>query len=270
MRVIGHGLLLILCVVAIGAAVHLGFDSLETSGFWAGPKGVRVTRSTAYQGSTLKWLEFGMTERGPLRILSNCALDGFTEDAARYAVDYELIDASGKVVLSGRYHHRARMTLLHNPRRSRHKRLIAKTSYAQTEWPSSNSVEFWIEAPEIALPGRLRIRIAEQDGNVIEVAIRAYQRTTIPQRKAGSAWQRLSRRKREQLARGYAVPAEWLKPFEATALARHTWRALGPKGVDRQDYEERILLIVDDPKFERVREPNGTPLAKSVNPPEAT
>ena len=252
MRIIGHSLLLCLSVLAIGTATHYGIKSFKASGFWASPNGMSTTRSTGYRVSSLKWLEFGITERGPLRVLTNGAFRESTVDASRYAVDYDLVDAAGKIVLSGRYHHRARMTLLREGRSSNRNRPIAKTSYAHSNRPSSNSVEFWIEAPELALPGRLRIRIAEQDENLLEITVRAYQRATLSPRKARSAWQRLSRRKREQLARGFAVPADWLEPFEATALSSHTWRPLGPRGVDNKDYEERFLLIVSDAEFERV------------------
>jgi hypothetical protein len=251
MRTIGHSLLLFVLVAIGGAAIHFTFEWLETTDFLAGPNGVRVSRSTAYRVSASQWLEFGITERGPVRILSNCAFSHPVENATRYAIDYELLDSSGQVIQSGRYHHRAQISLLSDPTRADRTLPISKTSYADTQLPGSNSAEFWIEAPNLDVPGRLRIRIAERDSAIIEIAARAYQRTALSPRKAKSAWQRLSRRKREQLARSFAVPSDWLEPFETTALAGLAWHALGPKGVENQNYEERVLLIVNDPAFER-------------------
>jgi hypothetical protein len=251
MRTIGHSLLLFLLIAIGGAAIHLTFEWLETRDFLAGPNGVRVSRSTAYRVSASQWLEFGVTEQGPVRILSNCAFSHPVEKATRYAIDYELLDSSGQVIQNGRYHHRAQISLLSDPTRTDRALPIPKTSYADTQLPGSNSVEFWIEAPKLDVPGRLRIRVAEHDSAIIEIAARAYQRTELSPRKAKSAWQRLSRRKREQLARSFAVPSDWLESFETTALAGFAWHALGPKGVESQDYEERVLLIVNDPAFER-------------------
>lgn len=251
MRVIGHSLLLFVLVAIGGAGIHFTFEWLETTDFLAGPNGVRVSRSTAYRISASQWLEFGITERGPVRILSNCAFSHPVENATRYAIDYELLDSSGQIIQSGRYHHRAQISLLGDPTRADRTRSISKTSFADTQLPGSNSTEFWIEAPKLDVPGRLRIRIAELDSSIIEIAARAYQRTQLSPRKANSAWQRLSRRKREQLARSFAVPSDWLEPFETTALAGLAWHALGPRGVENQDYEERVLLIVKEPALER-------------------
>jgi hypothetical protein len=251
MRLIGHSLLVFMLIAFGSAAFHLAFEWLETTDFLAGPNGVRVSRSTAYRVSDSQWLEFGITERGPVRILSNCAFSHPVENATRYAVDYELLDSSGQVIQSGRYHHRAQISLLSDPTRADRRLPLSRTSYADTQLPGSNSAEFWIEAPDLDVPGRLRIRIAERDTPIVEIAARAYQRTQVSPRKANSAWQRLSRRKRERLARSFAVPSDWLEPFETTALAGLAWHALGPKGVENQDYEERVLLIVNDPAFGR-------------------
>jgi len=251
MRTIGHSLLLF-ALIAIGStAIHFGFEWLETTDFLAGPNGIRVSRSIAYRVSSSQWLEFGLTERGPVRILSNCALSHPDEKITRYAIDYELLDSSGQILQSGRYHHRARINLLTDPQETDLQRPIAQTSFADTRLPGSSSSEFWIEAPDLDVPGRLRIRLAERGDAIVEVAARAYQRTELSPKKARSAWQRLSRRKREQLARSFAVPTDWLEPFETTALAGFAWHALGPKGVEGEGYEERMLLIVNDPAFER-------------------
>ena len=262
MRTIGHSLLLFALLVIGSTAIHFGFEWLETTDFLAGPNGIRVSRSIAYRVSSSRWLEFGLTERGPVRILSNCALSHPNEKVTRYAIDYELFDSSGQIVQSGRYHHRARINLLHNSQQADFQRPIAKTSFAQTQQPGSNSAEFWIEAPDLDVPGRLRIRVAESSDAIVEIAARAYQRTELSPRKAESAWQRLSRRKRQQLARGFAVPSDWLEPFETTALAGFAWHALGPKGVEGEDYEERLLLIVNDPAFERHHARMDVPAAK--------
>lgn len=259
MRLIGHCLLLCVSIAIAITATHVAFTWWGATDFLAGPNGIRVSRSTAYRVPSSQWLEFGLSERGPVRVLSNCAFSHLTENAKRYAIDYELLDSSGQVVLSGRYHHRALMTRLRNPQQADHALPIAKTSYAGTQMPSSNSAEFWIDAPDLDVPGRLRIRIAELDDAIVEISARAYQRTELSPRKARSAWQRLSRRRREQLARGFAVPSDWLEPFETTALASLTWHALGPKGVEDEDYEERVLLIVNDPDFERYPNRTGSP-----------
>ena len=262
MRIIGHSLLLLVLVALGGAAVHFTLEWLESTDFLAGPNGVRASRSTAYRVSASQWLEFGVTERGPVRILSNCAFSHPVENATRYAIEYELLDSSGLAIQSGRYHHRAQISLLSDPTRADRTLPISKPSYADTHLPGSNSVEFWSEAPNLDVPGRLRIRIAERDNAIIEIAARAYQRTALSPRKAKSAWQRLSRRKREQLARSFAVPSDWLEPFETTALAGLAWHALGPKGVENQDYEERVLLIVNDPAFERHPTRSNSPATK--------
>jgi len=264
MRAIGHALFFFVVIAVLGAATHFSLVWLETTNFFAGPNGISVSRSTAYRVPSSEWLEFGITERGPIRVVSNCAFNQMTQNPTRYALDYELLDSSGEIIHGGRYHHRAKITLLRDPRQTADDPPIAKTSYAGTNLPSSNSVEFWIEAPDLNVPGRLRIRVAEHPDRVVEVAVRTYQRNELSPRKAKSTWQRLSRRKREQLTRGSAVPSDWLEPFETTALASFTWRPLGPRGVENEDYEERTLLIVNDPELERYRVGTNAPVIGRV------
>ena len=252
MRAIGYSLLLFLSLATATATAHLGFEWLATTNLLTGPDGIRVTRSTAYRLPSSSWLEFPVAEHGLIRVLSNCALGALERNAARYAVDYEMLDSSGRVILSGRYHHRVHLTLLVASNASDHTSPISKTSYAQSRNPGCNAADFWIDAPDFSLPGMLRIRTAEQGPSIVEIAARAYQRVELSPRKARFAWQRLSRRERERLARGFALSSEWLQPFETTALAQFSWRPLGPRGVEDQDYEERVLLVVNDPGFERL------------------
>lgn len=253
MRIIGHSLLLIALLAVAAIAIVLGSEWLGTTGFLPGPNGIRASRSTAYRVPTTSWLAFGLSERGPIRVLSNCAFESTAETESRYALDYELLDSGGEIVLSGRYHHRAQITLLIEAGQKRDAQPISKTSFADFQRPGSNAADFWIETEDLELPGTLRVRIADQAREIVEISARAYQRTELSPRKAKSAWQRLSRRKREEFARGLAVSSEWLEPFETTALARFDWRPLGPRGVEERDYEERLLLVVSDPKFERAR-----------------
>lgn len=264
MRVIGYSLLLFLLIAIVSATAHSGIEWLGTTDFLAGPNGIRVTRSTAYRLSSSEWLEFGLPEHGPIRILSNSAFERMNKSTARYALDYEVLDSVGKRILGGRYHHRTQITLLVDSDADDELAPISKTSYARDRNPGSNAEGFWIDAPDIKLPGRLRLRIAEQAPAIVEIAARAYQRSELPPRKARSAWQRLSRRKREKLARGFAISSEWLEPFETTALARFSWRPLGPQGVEGKDYEERTLLIVSDPRFKRSETITRSPAARSV------
>ncbi len=270
MRVIGYSLLLLLLTVLVCTAAHSGIQWLETTSFLTDPNGIRASRSTAYRVSSSDWLEFGLPEHGRVRILSNSAFKKLRRDTARYAIDYELLDSSGQIVLKGRYHHRARMTLLVNSNAQGDRGPISKTAYAESRNPGSDAEDFWIEAPAFSLPGRLRLRIAEQSPAIVEIAARAYQRVQLSPRKANSAWQRLGRRKREKLTRGFALSSEWLESFETTALASFSWRPLGPRGVELKDYEERALTIVTDPRFERKEAVSGSSATGSLREQEAS
>jgi len=90
MRAIGHALSLFVVIVVLGAATHFSLGWLKTTDFFAGPNGISVSRSTAYRVSSSEWLEFGITERGPIRLVSNCAFNRVTQHPTRYALDYEL------------------------------------------------------------------------------------------------------------------------------------------------------------------------------------
>jgi len=255
MRILGRLLLVVAFASIAGVMLYLSLTWYSGESGWFGSGRSGVTRATAYRLSPTQWLEFGITESGPLRVLSNAAFSTLPEienadarpDRRYYAIDFEIIDATGAVFQSGRYHHRASVTLLHDPTLVLGGPLVPRTSYADSDHAGSKAEEFRLSAIGLALPAQLRMRRAEVDPMLREISVRAYQQQELSARKSKTVWQRLSRRARERRTRGFALPPARLQPIEVAALTRVSWRPLGPRGVEGEDYAEHRLLIVNDP-----------------------
>lgn len=251
MRVLGRLAATLLLGLLLLSGIRLVDARLGESEYGFTGPGLRNVTTYLLPGDG--WIEFSVADPGKLRILSNAASAAEGDAELRYAIDYEIVDARGERFRTGRYHHRSRPTLLSDPREIPPRPPFPRARFAHSGDGATRSAELRLGLEGAALPAVVRLARADASPAVREVTLRVSQHETLPLRKSRSAWERLSRREREHRAGGFALPVAWLKPFEVAALARESWRPLGPKGIEGADYHERVLVIESDPVLVRAR-----------------
>ncbi len=212
-------------------------------------------------------LEFPIEgQQGDVRLVSTANLAGSARIASarvqhlanpskrwEYALNVEVLDEAGKVLLQKDYHQRANLLEL----RRADGNLSASAFYLQTDLiPLSNDVTS-LNLSEYPQAKRLRVRLAQQDSNLADVVLRVYQARPESAQAGAHRWQRLSKQQQEELARGSVHGKNLLDAQERQNLLRNSRIALGPLGNEGHDYQVRDLYVL----FENEGEIRAAPIA---------
>src|SRR5581483_8149505 len=100
--------------------------------------------------------------------------------------------------------------------------------------------------PAITAPQVLRVRLHSAHPDLLEVGVRVYFRTAVPQRKISYLWDRLSDDQKRDMARGNVYSVEGLSATEKFCLLRYHWEVASPAGIPGRDFTYRSLYVRDD------------------------
>lgn len=270
MRVVGRALLLLLLLLFSLWGWRQGWVQQWQLPVWLGGTAMPDARlataqpSTAYLLDKEHWLEFVVSGHGDLiKVLSNANIlkrDQHEIDRIwNYALDYQLLDGAGRMIEERRYHHRSKQLFYTAPVEPLASAPISPAAlgryfYLTGELVPNSSAALRIRASEIKLPAVLRLRLADTDPDVVDVVVRVYQPDPVPDALAGLAWQRLSAKKRERLARGTVYGADELRQEEAGNLLHNRHTPIGPQGVRGEHYQDRILYTFGDEEDDLLKE----------------
>lgn len=169
----------------------------------------------------------------------------------RYALEIEVSDRNGKILIQRIHHHRADFTEIRWP----DGQIFTPAFYLRENLAplSANILQLDLDAfPEAS---QLRVRLASKDAEIVDVGLRAYLPEKNSEERVATLWQRLSEKKKKALARASVYPPELLIEQEKRNLLLNTWHAVGPKGREGRDYQQRELYVLMDNDGESVDEP---------------
>jgi len=182
-----------------------------------------------------------------LRVATNANLPSALETAPdaewRYAVSYELLDAQDRVQAQRVYHQRSRIT--------RHADLNTQevspaAFYLDAPLTPADTRTFVVDLAGFPAASRARFRLHAKDEAVQEVALSLYTRAPLSEHQADYLWRRLPDEQKQGLAKGLAYSMAFLEPSEQLQLLKNRWQALGPKGIEGEDYQARKLYTLDE------------------------
>ena len=210
----------------------------------------RALPSEVYPISSNRWLEFSIPKGTPLaRIISNASISRNQKAEPRmqwpYALEYELRGAQGAVTSRGVYHFRAEQLVFADKASS--EPVEVNTFLERGLSPLSG--RYWmlnLTAPGTRNSETLRLRLHSSHPDLLEVALRIYFRTDVPERKVAYLWNRLSIDQKRDLARGTVYTYEGLTDEEKFCVLRYHWSVAAPEGVPVRDFQRRILYVRDD------------------------
>ncbi len=217
-----------------------------------------ASASVSYELRPAQALEFPVSGSGEvLRILSHALIDEppgptpVSDDAPqwRYALDYALLDTSGKVVFGARYHHRTKHTEVLDEQSGE---VSPQYFVLQAGVQVSDARVLPIPLAPDTQVARVRLRLAQADARIQALLVKVYQRDRVASYKLPYMWQRLSQVQREDLARDTVYGADLLRESETQNLMRNRWRPLGPAGAQDVDYLTRTLYHVSGLKRPKI------------------
>lgn len=268
MRRIGYGLgcLLFAALVALGI---WRFGSMPLPDFLTTPANPdklalvpQSSISVSYLVDDKDWLSFPLTAgTTQIKLISNANSGNFElarqqrlADPTRrwnYALEIDAIDRWGNTIFRRTHHHRADIAEFRAP----DGQLYTPSFYLRENLTPLSGAMLDLDLagfPQISI---LRLRLAQKDPGIADVAVRTYQPDRNSEQRLAFLWQRLSEKQKEALARGNVYPHELLLEKEKRNLLLHSWKAIGPKGVEGRNYHSRELYVLLDNDGEIVDAP---------------
>lgn len=222
----------------------------------------QATIAATYLAERERWLGFPVPAgANRVRIVTNANLfdlakarDARTADPRRrwrYALDIEVTDGEGAVLLQRRHHHRTDLAELRLP----DERVVTPAFYLNETLSPVTGVVVMLNLGGLPQAARLRIRLAEGDPDIADVAVRAYFPEPASGRQLDYLWQRLSERQKSSLAKGSVYAHELLTDAERHNLLHNQWQPAGPQGARGVDFRGRDLYVLRDIEGEPVDDP---------------
>ncbi len=218
--------------------------------------------AATYLAERDRWLSFPVPAGADrVRIVSNANLfnlakarEARTADPRRrwrYALDIEITDDEGAVLLGRRHHHRTDLAELRLP----DERIVTPAFYLDETLSPVTGVVVMLNLGGLPQATRLRIRLADGDPDIADVAVRAYFPEPAGERQLDYLWQRLSERQKSSLAKGSVYAHELLTDAERRNLLHNQWQPVGPRGARGVDFRGRDLYVLRDVEGEPVDDP---------------
>ncbi len=258
MRMLGRVTLLLLIALPLSVLTYQAWGSLRWNTL-AAVLGLRIENaipSTSYLPVNSGWLEFNLSGTGQaLRVRTNGVVDAHVEHLPRiewwYAFEYQMLDANGQLMRQGEYHHRTRLTRRRNPDTGR---LESQNILLDPDVNPTDGRSMVIHFSTAQSPARVRIRPTVKDPALRALMFRVYEQVPNPQHELGYLWQRLGQSKKNRLAQGSVYGLDLLLEEEKQNLLRYDWKAVGPLGVENEQYELTKLYLARGPKGESLDE----------------
>lgn len=209
-----------------------------------------------------RWLAFPVaTGASRIRILSNAnvfdiakAREARAADPRRrwrYALDIEVVDGNGHVLLRRRHHHRTDLA----DQRLTDGRVVTAAFYLNETLSPVSGVVVTLNLAGLPQAARLRIRAAHMDPDIADIGVRAYFPEQASAHQLDYLWQRLSERQKSSMAKGSVYAHELLTEPERLNLLHNQWQPAGPQGAAGVDFHGRELYVLRDVDSEPVDDP---------------
>lgn len=218
-------------------------------------EGDTVDVALAYPLSEDGWLEFAIPPASAaLKLVSNANLNPAARDQPqlrwRYALDYQVLDAAGRVLRERRYQIETRLTQYRGRADGRY---YTGAFYRDGRWVPADGRRLMLDLGDLDAPARFRLRLAARGADVAGVVARLSAPNKVAEFRLASLWQRLTPEQQGLLARGSIYPPALLNPEERRNLLRNGWQPLGPLGVRERDYRVVPLYVLreiaDEPGY---------------------
>jgi len=160
----------------------------------------------------------------------------------RYSLEYELFD-DDDLLLDSKIHH---MKTSFSKFLDENKTLIQTRFYLDVPLKPNISQSFFIGLKNHPNARKIRLKVKSKDPRIVDIAIRNYYLEEIPEYKREITWERMSKEKKEHLARANVYSIEYLNSYEKYHIVSSLWKPNGPIGVEGKDYQVRRLYLLTE------------------------
>jgi hypothetical protein len=211
--------------------------------------------SQVYVLETNRWLAFAIPKTAPLiRLISNASVASIHRAQAGtewpYTIEYRFLGPQGRELEAGTYHFKGKELLFEDIDSGQPVEVNTYLDRSLRPLGGRRCILNLTE-PRFDEAQRLELRLHSCHSDILEVAVRVYLQSRVPDRKVDYMWNRLSEDQQRDLARGNVYSVEGLTEREKRGLLSHRWAVAAPEGIPGTDFESRTIFIRDD--SERLR-----------------
>lgn len=267
MKLIGR--LLALLVVLLAAA--LGVEALRRGAeAWVAVDGGTLERLAAGDSSLVYMLDDGRWTEFPLsgapeavRLVAHADLPATlarTPDTEwRYAVAYRFHGPGGEIVHERVRHYRSSVRMLRETESgtAAEDGPVFVVSYVDAEAVPTAATPATLSLEGLGPVSAISARIDSRAEGVEGVGLRVYQRKPMAERRARSAWVRLTEEQRDRLVAGSAYPPALIDDAGRRAAVARRWLPVGPGGIEGDDYAVRSMISLEGAPVQPPRLPAG-------------
>ena len=264
MRMLGRTLLLLMAVASGLLMAQRMWGALRWDELAAVLSGriENALPSTGYVAVDDRWLEFKLTaQSGAVRVRSNGVVDAHAEYEPGtewwYSFEYQFLDGQGRLLQAGVYHHRTRLTRFSDPKTGR---VEARNFLLDPALDPTDGRSMLVDLRGMRSPAAVRIRPLDKAPELQSLIFRVYEEVSNPEERLGLLWQRLPESKKTRLAAASVYGLDLLREQEKQNLMRDEWGAVGPLGVEGEQYKTTRLYITRELEGEVIDDiqiPNG-------------
>ena len=266
MRRLKHIIYTVLILALIGYIIRVEYPEFRE---WLTESGkdsknpIGTTIQLAYNLKQTKWTTFPIDSGTKhLKFLTNAIYFKTHEQSVNYAVSVEILNSSGKKLLSQPLYF-SNNTELYKKKHS--SRILSNPFLVKGDCYITPNLTFLLPIGDLKNPTSLKLKWMpiKTVKNNSGVLVRMSEQADVSGMKKKVLWYRLSPESKKGLASGNFYPNSMLTPAERQNIISHMWSPIGPAGYKGRDYFVRRigrmptselnhlnLLVKDDPKTE--------------------
>ena len=184
-----------------------------------------------------------------------------------YNLEYQFLDGSGEVLWRGDYHFRTHM-IRYRDSESESDKVFYPTFFADPDYlPAATQSMIWSRDCIPKNGKRLRLRLNRTDAPIVDVAVRVFSQSDVPDYQTALNWQRMALAEKSRVARASIYAPNLLSQTEIQDLMRGKWSALLPSGIRGVNYRCRMLFTLKDFEGEEIHVPDiakGVPVSNRI------
>jgi len=160
----------------------------------------------------------------------------------KYSISYSILDKNEKILLSKVHHLRASYLSYLDDNNT----LVQKSFYLKSNLKPTTSENIFIDLQRFPTATKIYVKLNHKEDRIADVCIRSYHLENVPKNRQKIKWERLSKIKKEYIARGNVYQPSLMTRQEKELIVSSIWKPNGPIGIEGKSYYTRRLFILKD------------------------
>ncbi|KZN63663.1 hypothetical protein [Pseudoalteromonas luteoviolacea] len=197
------------------------------------------TRSVVHWLPEDKFVSFNFSSSRTLaiRLLSNAIFDGQQafDEPVNYAIEYQLLDQQGQVLVEHVYHHASKLVLAAQEQQV--KQIIEDRKALSV----ASGQSFYVDTSIYPSASQIRLKLIPEEDTLRGVVVRLHAKTPADNDGSQQIWLKLPVEWRDRMLNYHTLGGNALAQWELSNAVSFDWQKLAPQGIPNIDFVSDIL-----------------------------